>query len=244
MEEIQFIDLIKRNPHSIYDAAEIQMHCSLELLHFGKYHFNSSYIIENLKSLNVICENSNPTNPPKREEIEKFVINSLMDSIKISICFENFGKSILLAKGYLIHIVNKDICPELSRKQKKEPIYISELINFLQNRKKDKSLPNSVVMNKVLLDQTINYGLMLKKESYFSKCLLPKDQIELLKQIHNSRNQLHLANSINFKLRNTSFQEYNALKNFVNNKFNYFEDQMKNKVPNVIFSVSPTLKIK
>jgi len=222
------LEIFKANPHSVYLNRTYQMTCSINLLEFGKQLFESAYVIDNLNGLKSLCENCSPRNPPKKEEIEGFTKNGLIDSIKISICFENFGKGMLLAKGYLIHNINKSVFSDLEDQQKKRPILIE---NFPDEWIRDDRLITTVSslkgIGKGLLMNTINYSTMLNKNSYFQECLYDKEFLNFLKQINQSRNQLHMLNSFSFNLRHDSYELYSQLNEFVKTKIPKFQNQFR-----------------
>ncbi|NVK83166.1 MAG: hypothetical protein HWE21_02530 [Cytophagia bacterium] len=213
-------------------------------MEFGKHQFNDSFIIQNLSNLETLCVTSSPNNPPKQEQIEGFVFNSLIDSVKISMCFENFGKSMLLVQGYLVHNINKDIYPELAKKQRVEPVFIDELpddwIISGKIKTQDESLQR---VKKGLLHQTINYSTTLKEEAYIKACKYKDEHLDLLKRINSYRNNLHLSSSLNFILRDNTYDEYLQLHKFVTDKFSDFTTQIQSQITNLKFGQGPSFKI-
>jgi len=244
MKEVPFLESYKLNPQSIYHCAEFQITCSLNLLEFGKHQFNDSFIIKNLDALEVLCATTSQNNPPKQEQLKGFVFNSLIDSIKISMCFENFAKSMLLVQGYLVHDINKDVYPKLAKKQKDEPVYIEDLPDewiISDNIKtQDESLKR---VKKGLLHKTINYSTTLNQEAYIKTCKYKDEHLDLLKRINSYRNQLHLSSSLNFILRDTTYSEYLQLHKFVKDKFPNFMAQIQQQIASLEFGQEPSLKI-
>lgn len=215
------LEAYKNNPHSIYENSSYQMSCSINLLEFGKFQFNSAFIIANLDRLKILCETCGPRNHPTEDQVKDFVINGLIDSIKISICFENFGKSILLAKGYLVHLLDKNIFPDLAKKQKNQPVFIED---WAEEVKIKTSSPLELAKNGLLIN-TINYSTMLNSNAYVKECLYDEEFLEFLKEINSARNHLHLQNSLSFILRDDTFKRYDKLNGFVNTKFENYKNQ-------------------
>jgi len=226
------LDAFKINPHSIYESNNYRFICCINLLEFGKTLFESAYVIDNLNKLKLLCETCGPSIPPKREQVEGFTYNGLVDSIKISICFENFGKCILLAKGYLVHNIDKEVFPNLEKEQKKRPILIEEFPGeWIESNKIITTVSSLKEVKKGLTMNTINYSTMLNRESYFQKCLYDEELLSFLKEINGNRNQLHLANSLNFVLKDNSYNLYNQLNEFVKTKFPKFKSQLMEHLP-------------
>ena len=238
------LEVFKANPHSIYLNRTYQMTCSINLLEFGKHLFESAYVIANLNKLKSICENCSPRNPPKKVEIEGFTNNGLVDSIKISICFENFGKGMLLAKGYLIHNIDKNVFSELEDQQKKRPILIEDFPDEWIRDDRLITVSSLKGIGKGLSMNTINYSTMLNKRPYFQECLYDEEFLSFLKQINQGRNQLHLLNSLSFVLRHDSYNLYSQLNEFVKTKIPKIKNQLMQYLgPNDIGS-TPSFIIK
>lgn len=243
--EITTLDAFKLNPHSIYQSGSNQIVCSINLLEFSKYQFESAFIINNMDILKSLCETCNQRNPPRKEQVEGFAYNGLIDSIKISICYENFGKSMLLAKGYLIHLIDKNLFPELAKLQKRKPIFIEDFPGgWIENNKIKTNISDLKNFRKGLSMNTINYSTMLENKPYFQECLYDEEFLPFLKKINLSRNQLHLHNALSFVLDQDSYNSYNQLEDFVKIKFPKIKSQlMKYLEPNP-FSSTPSFRIK
>lgn len=238
------LEAFKINPHSIYESNTYRFICCINLLEFGKTLFESAYVIDNLNKLKLLCETCGPSNPPKREQIEGFTYNGLIDSIKISICFENFGKSILLAKGYLVHNIDKEVFPDLEKQQKKRPISIEEFPGeWIESNKIITTVTSLKKIKRGLAMNTINYSTMLNNKSYFQECMYDENFLNFLKGINQGRNQLHLANSLNFVLKDDSYNLYNQLNKFVKTKFPNFKSQLMRHLPEDL-DPTPSFNIK
>lgn len=128
-----------------------------------------------------------------KEKIAAFAFESLLDSIKIAVCFENYFKVMLLANGYVIHKLKGNSIKHLNGKQKITPLHINEVftntkfiqINDVQER---------------LTDNTIGLSTLLKPEYCKEYLNITPKLIKYLTGINNNRNNLHLYLSENFEI--------------------------------------------
>lgn len=120
---------------------------------------------------------------------------NLMDSIKISLIFENYGKAVLLKNGFVVHKIRKrsemsDKLRALCTQQNKgEPIKISE---FLETSKLIKDSRSGVSSFEGFgeISKTISYSDILG-DKYQSLIKFDLDFLNRLKEINSRRNQLH-----------------------------------------------------
>ncbi|MCD8436027.1 hypothetical protein LNJ03_12065 [Tenacibaculum dicentrarchi] len=229
MENFTNLDAFKLNNHTIYHNNENRISCALNLLLFAEKQFHSAYSIKNLDKLKLISEKCSLGIPPEKKMISEFVDNALIDSIKISICFENYSKAILLSKGYLIHNIDFNQYKNEAKRQKKNPILIEDFpLKFYD----DKTIltENTAVRKKIsgLKDTTEKYSVILNNESYLNIVMIQKKLVKKLIELNKSRNSLHLQYSLSFKINQSTYNEYSELKDFVNNKIperkKYLED--------------------
>ncbi|AIM60413.1 hypothetical protein IX49_07695 [Cellulophaga lytica] len=211
-EALNINEIIKQSPHSIYLNGHNQIVCGISMIHFASHQFNSSYVIQNLNILKELCQLKKEEVPKNQTKIEGFALNGLIDSIKISICFENIAKSKLLVAGYIIHEIDKIKFPELAKKQKKEPIKINEI---KKNWSEKNNNPSAVKALYGLRLKTINYSLILKNKKYNSRLNINDANLKHLIQLNDLRNELHFHNSLSFKLNNFSFVRYSELNDIV-----------------------------
>lgn len=114
--------------------------------------------------------------------ISSLIFDSLLDSIKICICFEDYFKMLLYNQGCLIH-VPKD--KKLYKRQLKRPILIEELVS------------SNIISEKYLLENfrenTLMFSTILNNEPYWQYLSgIDNEILSFLKKLNNRRNKLHL----------------------------------------------------
>ena len=89
-------DAIETNYQAVYYCQQNSIVVALNIMAFGVKEFRRSYVFENLDVLEKLCERIEKNMPPTQADFELakgFIINNLIDCIRITICFENFFKS-------------------------------------------------------------------------------------------------------------------------------------------------------
>lgn len=166
------------------------------LVSFGYGILQGAYCIQNLTVLEEICRSL--IEVPDIHRLQPFIMEKLVDDIRIQTFFENASKAVLIEKGYCIHNIDRNNVNlrALSKDQYKRPITLTELhaINPFT-----RSSTNEVE-NSGLLQSTIGFGNILKSKTYIQAVELDDRCIELLTAINNNRNELHFYQRINFNL--------------------------------------------
>ncbi len=148
----------------------------------------------------------------------KSPFSSVIDSVLISITFENYFKSILLINNIVIHEIDRSIDLNLSNRQRKFPISKSELTikdgKYLQLKK-----------------TTINYSLLLKKKNYYNFFNIDSDLREYLIKINDYRNTLHLNLSIDFTISKKEIENLELLKSIVETDFGVLFEIISQRMP-------------
>ena len=144
--------------HSICYLGEVHTRwTAFKLLHIGYKYFAKAYRISNFEGIKHTI----------REIEEKGILNTpidstfageiLLDSIKISICFENYLKAQLLLQGFLIHIIQpiSEDFRQLKRRQQTSPVTIEEV-----TRSQRYVYDNAFQMNILpgISEKTLNYS--------------------------------------------------------------------------------------
>lgn len=122
----------------------------------------------------------------------EFVREELIDSVRIVICFENYMKSVLLRKKYLIHEIehrDQTKLKTLSMKQKTEPVSIEEFRKLDSIKYDDVTGEN--LFSAIKREKTLPVWKLLNEVKY-------KEVIDLPNEIHhfvmahvNKRNSFH-----------------------------------------------------
>lgn len=118
--------------------------------------------------------------------IADFAFESLMDSIKISTCFENYFKVMLLSNGFIIHkLKNHPDYKKLSKEQKNRPLHIHEVFSINEIIRPEQVL-------ETLSDKTIDYSTLLKPTYSINYLNVTDEVLAYLSELNYRRNSLHL----------------------------------------------------
>jgi hypothetical protein len=224
------------------------MALSINLLEFAHWQFKSTYIYQNQDKLKEICE-AGDGSLITPETMKDFLLNSLTDDIKISICFENLLKALLLSNYYLIHELDPNILSESRKIQKKRPIMFTE---FLQHAewKVDQKIKSDHphIKNRIrgIKNTTLSYSFILNQEEYKSVHNMKQEIIDLLNVINRRRNELHLQSSLQFKISNRAYLDFKTLDEFLEKNVTRIQDDIskhlgiskKDRAPTMKFSRS------
>jgi len=120
-------------------------------------------------------------------ELKPFMVEQMIDLVRIIIAFENITKAVLLGGGFLMHIIDKELFPDLHASQKKEPIPLQVICN-----QSNYFLSDGMVNFKGLTSQTLKNQTLFYKPKYIKVIGFPDDVLEILRTVNKERNQLHL----------------------------------------------------
>ena len=230
------IEAFKANHQSIYLNQENALACAINMLDFGYQHFDNSYINQNLGKLEEISLQLEHGIEPKIDNCKFFIINNLIDNIRISICFENFFKAFLLSNLNVIHKLDKVIFPLLSKQQYKRPVEINEILKSHEwtiNKTISDSTGRNSYQIQGIQQNTINYSTILNKPCYFNTLNINEDIRTILIGINDSRNKLHLQISQSILFTKESYENHVKLKEFLDKNINSTRTKMMDvlKIP-------------
>ncbi len=167
--------------------------------------------------------------------------NALMDSILISICFENYLKAILLFKGFVIHNINKE-APTLRSKQRKSPVSISELHSHEPIPENITDENGSVRHTIQCLDRyTIGLKKILSEPDYRSLFTEIDGNLEaIIRSYYDERNELHYMGTTLNSYGESKIKDVETMIDFVNEnvvvRSNKLMDDFTNKYSNNVFN--------
>jgi hypothetical protein len=180
------LQIIEDNPAFIYKNEERILAAISGLTIFGIQVYEQSYKIKNFEKFKEVFEKV-VKGTAIQEEMEPFLMEHLVDQVRTIICFENILKCIVLSRVNLIHMIDKNIFPDLHTRQKKEPIHITEVIN-----QKNQYEKNGRPFFRGLTKQTITVKSLLYEKKYLELIKYPPDVLKILREINEERNQLHM----------------------------------------------------
>ncbi len=185
------------------------------LVLFGYQNLKGAYLVqefERLEDLVVRKEKDEIDEPAMNKEMMPFLLENLIDAVRISVFFENYMKAILISKGFLVHeIVRGKLNPDLSEDQKKRPI---SLLEFSTAENFNISEDQTVLSHSKLLDKTITMTTMLYKAQYVNVINLPPDVLKTIVFINEQRNKLHFAPDWTLSLSRSFLKELKGLFEF------------------------------
>ncbi len=189
----QIMELIDLNSQILYYNVQNVTEISLNMMYFGYKQFVDSYLYQNRRKLEKLCAEFSPLIMPDKQVLFEFSLNKLIDSIRVSICFENYLKSELLWKEVVIHKLDRNVFPMLSKEQFNRPILTKEILattawemnSALKNIK-----PEYTYQVKGISVLTIGMKEMLSKP-YLDIIGFPKDILEIGSPFFTYRNNLH-----------------------------------------------------
>jgi hypothetical protein len=227
-----FFDVLKENYQAMYTDDLIKYQCALNLIRFGRFQFMDTYLYENVATL----DKETRSKPSKEQELilMPFVHNGLIDSVKISICFENVFKAILLLKDCLIHNLKGEDIKRLSKKIKHTPVLVESLLELKEwEVNSEIKISNELYKQQIdsISNNTLNYGNLILKSNY-RKIIAEALKIEndsifnILNEYRENRNKLHLHTSTSSSINQNTYNEYLQLKKVVDENILSLENKL------------------
>ena len=123
------------------------------------------------------------------EQMSEFVLDTIPDWVRITICFENYMKAILLKNGFLIHKIDKNGIglKTLANSQNRRPVRLSKF-REVRNFSMDINTKQWIVEG--LKPQTLDFSLLLRKK-FQDEIQLPEKILKQVSEINSKRNNLH-----------------------------------------------------
>lgn len=203
-----------------------------ELLRASYKTFYSSKLIRKLDELIKVYSAFKPNNTKSVSRLFKVldqIETPLTDDVKISISFENYLKSELLLRGFVIHIIDRKALGKkfktYAKKQGKHPITISAIKKAEGVFRKRKTNYNFHSLTK----KTINYSTLLNNPNYKDRIKLPPELCRILNNIRERRNSLHYLINYSSVYNSKVLTDYQYLKSIIDNRLvNQYNRLLKN----------------
>ena len=225
------IDPIEVNHQIFYLHPMNAMGASMNLLTFGHSQFARMTLVKEIDLVKKFCEEFSPTEPPSINEIAPLAIDQLMNSIRLTICFENLMKAILLLDGYMIYKLSKDHFPVLYKEQFKRPITIFEILerkNWEENKSLNLNPPQFNLQIKGVTKLTMGMRELTSK-NYLKVYNINDEILRICKPYFAYRNNLHLYMQEKFSLGRNTYKDITQLIDFVNNHLTRIHDDIIDK---------------
>ncbi len=194
-------------------------HLAGALVAFGAERFKKARIIEQLPQLETIQQHVKMkiiTTEAAGKALLPFLMDWLIDEIRICIFFENLMKAELLSQGAIIHTF-RDVRPIPKPRwcwQRNKQTKAQQLHKAQQNQPLAVS---SLVINNItqeLQRNTISMELMFKPK-YQQVIRTPQDILEIVKRMNHNRNKLHLTSEVGGVLGAETIRELKLLDAYV-----------------------------
>ncbi|MBK9328723.1 MAG: hypothetical protein IPM95_05245 [Sphingobacteriales bacterium] len=209
---------LEQNYQAIYFHPHNSKGCAMNLMAFGFHQFQRVEKIKRLGEYKELCFANEKASIDDRIASE-FGFNQLLDCIKISLCFENFMKSLLLLNGYIIHKLEKNSFKDLYYQQFNRPIALQEILSTNKweiNEKLQTTNPEMRNQIKGILKNTIGMKELLSKE-YQKLFNISPNIISVCKPYFEYRNNLHLYMHESINISINDYRDLIEIISFVNN---------------------------
>ena len=207
---------VKKNHQIVYYDPRNAMGLSINLLMFGYKQFVTTTKYKNLDALKKLSDGLSPHTPEGFNHFTDFAMEHLIDSIKISICFENFIKAMLLLNGFVIHKLDKNIFPDLSKEQYKRPVHLREILSISEwqaNPKIDKSVPGFQINGITKL----TIGMKeLTSPGYLTPLNIGDKIMGICSPYFQYRNNLHYYVMEEFTFKKSDYADFLTIIKFIN----------------------------
>ena len=221
------------------------MGLSMGLIIFGYRQFLTTKRFEKLPVLKKLCDEISPS-PPDFNLISDLAFDGLLDSIKITICFENFVKALLLSNGFVIHKLDKNIFSDLWKEQFSKPITVKQITDIKEwEITQGINLPEEWMKKQIkgIGKNTIGMKELLSP-GYLTPLGIDDKIIELCNSYFQYRNNLHLYSGEFFSLTKSDYKDFTQIIDFINRDLvriqNMIVDELKKgyqyKLPKIIYS--------
>jgi hypothetical protein len=214
------------NYHQIYYHTNNMYATATNLIHFALGQIIRTTHLKDLDELKELIvkdgETSREMNEEKIEKLKKFIFDGLIDSIRISICFENFIKAILLSNGYIVHIIDRNKDKDFHNSQKETPIKINDYLKkypFQIDPATGKHFIPNVTKN------TLSFSIISGK-GYQEIVKIPDSILDFVKQLYGKRNSIHFYNVETFSYGATTIKDFENLKKYSTEKLSEINNRL------------------
>jgi hypothetical protein len=151
------------------------------------------------------------------------LLDSLIDNIRIGVCFENYFKARLLLNDFFIHSIDHNKDKPLAREQRARPIEVKEILS-------KRTVAEVPILNNSLKDQTINYSTIIDVPAYSKLLNILPDTLKFLQEKNIQRNKLHLHIGEAFFFSDNIIKQYKELTAIVNRDLAILQNTLLDKL--------------
>ena len=205
----------------LYSDIQEQYRTAMNLVLFGAETLKSALSIDRIDELEIKIQELDKGVDPEKVGLTDFMFSSLMDSIKITLFFENYFKAELIMNNFCVHKIKGNIedFKNIKKAQAKRPIKLEEIhniqpFNIVSNQK--------IITHDALEESTLGFYNLVSKESYSQHYGLDKGLLEFVKELSSQRNNLHFLTGLNFTIRRNHIEKLKKIEIFAQNMVNKF----------------------
>jgi hypothetical protein len=204
------------HPFSIYLAEHIQTVYAVNMLLFSRDIFGRAEVIKQFETVAAMHKSGEARDiEAAKTKLEGVLMNSLVDIVRVGICFENYFKVKLMLADVLIHAIDQNKDKALSKKQRGGPVYVTEVVQGRPATDEPGAAKMLAQLEGVLKKQTINYSTILEVQGYVDLLGVPADTIKFLRTQNEARNELHMVAGQGFYFSDEILGQYEKLMRMV-----------------------------
>ncbi|MBL7950415.1 MAG: hypothetical protein JNM62_01740 [Flavobacteriales bacterium] len=202
-----------------YEDKAYMNHLAVALVVFGAERFKAARIISGIPHLEAIHTQHKKgiiTLDTAAKSVLPFMMDWLIDEIRICLFFENFMKAELISQGAIIHTF-RDPNPLPKRRWCWQKQKLSKAQQLHRAQQKNPIDARSIADNGIIKEPhrtTITMELMMSK-NYQQTIRIPAEVLEVVKRYNRNRNKLHLTSEVGGQLGTKLIDELKLLDAFV-----------------------------
>lgn len=213
----------------LYSSQEEMMGTSASLIVFGAGVFKRAKVVNEFDQLNQIyLDRKNGAAKIGDPILQEFIFEYLIDCVRIAIFFENYMKAELIANGFCVHQIKKDL-PKfeiLAREQRKRPVKVRELHSVEAFQVNDQT---KIIYHDAIKETTLGISELIGTTEYTKHYRFDKTTLDYLKELNQKRNNLHFHESVEFELSDRFLKKIKNLNAFVDLVMNTFIKYNENR---------------
>jgi hypothetical protein len=235
-KETKMLRLTRIEEGACYVSDTARLYVAWSMLCSSSKLFWGCGMIENLDRVKSLCQaiGDEPAATSELFELLQTIESTVLDAVRIAICFENYFKAKLLLDDYVIHQMDLDVCrqfyPQFVKNTGKVLLQKTSPILIVEIKQAEKQDCYSIEPLQTLTKQTITMGILLGQPKYravFSRDQAPDDQklFSVLLKLNDTRNTLHFLN-IEYVAGGMAIDDFVFLRDYVSSHI----DALANKI--------------
>lgn len=214
----------------LYSDIYEQFNTARNLVIFGANTLKDAVVLKNIDELESILTKLENGVDRSKVNIQKFIFSYLVDTIKISLFFENYFKAELIMNDYCVHKIINSIpeFSELKKNQSSRPIKLEEIQNILPFSIDSE---NKIITHKALGNNTLTFSNLVLNSKFTFYYNLNHELLNFVKKINNQRNELHFLLGVSFYIDREFIENLKKIDIFVQNVVNKYMTGYCNEKP-------------